>query len=204
MATPNLDALALIQTKIKHPTMGQNIPVGEENKYHSFVDFNTVKGAIQELKPNYWADEVDTGGTFEYEDGSKKPIYRKRFLFTIPANDSSILSFPWAIYEIDKIVKIEDILSQYKVIGPSQFSDQYTQFTGSSKVLYGNFGNVLGTPIKAKSIVNTLEINSNEIAISSVTSLIDELNEVLSVVGPEYDLKLTVTLYYTKTTDSPV
>ena len=90
------------------------------------------------------------------------------------------------------------------VIGPSQFSDIYTSFTGGSKVLYGNFGNVLGTPVKAKSIVNTLEINSNEIAISSIPSLIDELNEVLSVVGPEYDLNLTVILYYTKTTDLPV
>jgi hypothetical protein len=50
MTTPNLDALALIQDKEKHPTMGQNIPAGEENKYHSFVDFNTVKGSILETK----------------------------------------------------------------------------------------------------------------------------------------------------------
>jgi hypothetical protein len=50
MATPNLDALALIQDKIKHPTMGQNIPAGEENRYHSFGDFNTVKGSVLETK----------------------------------------------------------------------------------------------------------------------------------------------------------
>jgi hypothetical protein len=50
MATPNLDALALIQDKEKHPTMGQNIPAGEENRYHSFGDFNTVKGSVLETK----------------------------------------------------------------------------------------------------------------------------------------------------------
>ncbi len=46
MATPNLDALALIQEKEKHLTMGQNIPSGEDNFFHIFKEFNTVKGSI--------------------------------------------------------------------------------------------------------------------------------------------------------------
>ena len=197
MATPNLDALALIQDKIKHPTMGQNIPVGEENRYHSFVDFNTVKGAIQELKPSYSTDEIKTGGTFVNSDGIRKPIYQKTFFGVIPAFATNPVSFSDGLDDVESMISIEDYIN----IPSNQNTIPYSR---SSNITYGDFGIAAGNPIKVRNVRNSLAFGGYEILATTLIQSVSAFNDVLSETGPETDLNLIITVKYTKNSDLPV